>query len=47
MKNVLSSSRNLIPGVNDLATTNSMLVEEWDYDANYPLTPLSCHGQIQ
>lgn len=26
-------------GVNDLATANPELVEEWDYEKNYPLTP--------
>ena len=29
----------LIVGVNDLATVRPDLAAEWDYEANYPLTP--------
>ena len=32
-------SRTVLPGFNDLATTNPALAAEWDYERNAPLTP--------
>jgi len=34
----LCSNKICIQGVNDLATTNPQLAEEWNYDKNYPFT---------
>ncbi len=33
------SNRRILVGENDLQTTNPELMEEWDYEANYPLLP--------
>lgn len=33
------SNNTLLPGFNDLATTNPPLAEQWSYDRNAPLTP--------
>ena len=33
------SGRKLLPGFNDIATTNPELLTHWDYEKNYPLEP--------
>lgn len=34
------SGRKVLKGFNDLATVNPKLAQEWNYEKNYPLTPM-------